>query len=301
MTDVLTRATAPVPSKDRPRRQGRRRVRRPLTPGRVATWIGLFGLAGAVGFPVYFMVLTSLRSPRDIYREPSLIPGELTLNNYADVLIDREFFLNLLNSFLVATTTTIVSVVLGVLAAYAISRLRFPGRGLAGASVLYSYLTPVVLLFVPLAVMVSLLSLGNTLPGLMLIYLTFTLPLSTWLILGYFRTFPTSLEEAALLDGAGRMRILWSILLPVSAPGVATAAVLTFTMAWNELFLALVFATGPEVRTAPVALQFLITGDVQRYGPIMAGAVIASIPVIVLYYYSQRWVVEGLGSGAVKG
>lgn len=296
--DVLTRATAPVTPKDRPRP---RRTRKPLTPGRVATWIGLFGLAGAVGFPVYFMVLTSLRTARDIYREPSLIPGALTLRNYVDVLIDREFYFNLLNSLLVATVTTAISVVLGVLAAYAISRLRFAGRGLAGASVLYSYLTPVVLLFVPLAVMVSLLNLGNTLPGLMLIYLTFTLPLSTWLILGYFRTFPASLEEAALLDGAGRMRILWSILLPVSAPGVATAAVLTFTMAWNELFLALVFATGPQVRTAPVALQFLITGDVQRYGPIMAGAVLASIPVIVLYYYSQRWVVEGLGSGAVKG
>jgi multiple sugar transport system permease protein len=296
--DVLTRATAPVTPKDRPRK---RRTRKPFTPGRVATWIGLFGLAGVIGFPVYFMVLTSLRSPRDIYREPSLIPGALTINNYVDVLVEREFYLNLLNSFLVASVTTIISVVLGVLAAYAISRLNFAGRGLAGASVLYSYLTPVVLLFVPLAVMVSLLNLGNTLPGLMLIYLTFTLPLSTWLILGYFRTFPASLEEAALLDGASRMRILWSILLPVSAPGVATAAVLTFTMAWNELFLALVFATGPDVRTAPVALQFLITGDVQRYGPIMAGAVLASIPVIVLYYYSQRWVVEGLGAGAVKG
>lgn len=293
---------APVPAAPPVARSGGApRRRAPLTPGRVATWIGLFGLAGVIGFPVYFMVLTSLRTPRDIYREPSLLPGTLTLNNYIDVLIKRDFFFNLLNSLVVASVTTVVSVVLGVLAAYAISRLRFAGRGLAGAAVLYSYLTPVVLLFVPLAVMVSLLNLGNTLPGLMLIYLTFTLPLSTWLILGYFRTFPVSLEEAALLDGAGRMRILWSILLPVSAPGVATAAVLTFTMAWNELFLALVFATGPQVRTAPVALQFLITGDVQRYGPIMAGAVVASIPVIVLYYYSQRWVVEGLGAGAVKG
>lgn len=279
----------------------RRRAFRPMEPGRVATWIGLFGLAAAIGFPVYFMVLTSLRTPRDIYREPSLIPGQLTLDNYADVLIDRSFYLNLLNSFLVAAVTTAFSVGLGILAAYAIARLRFRGRQLAGSAVLYGYLTPVVLLFVPLAVMVSVLNLGNTLPGLMMVYLTFTLPLSTWLILGYFRQFPDSLEEAALLDGASRMRILWSVLMPVSAPGIATAAVLTFTMAWNELFLALVFVTGREVRTAPVALQFLITGDVQRYGPIMAGAVVASIPVVALYYYSQRWVVDGLAAGAVKG
>lgn len=284
-----------------PRVKARRRVMRPMDPGRVATWIGLFGLAGMIGFPVYFMVLTSLRTPRDIYREPSLLPGSLTLDNYVDVLIDRTFYLNLLNSLLVAVVTTGLSVGLGILAAYAIARLRFRGRGMAGSAVLYGYLTPVVLLFVPLAVMVSVLNLGNTLPGLMLVYLTFTLPLSTWLILGYFRQFPTSLEEAALLDGAGRMRILWSVLMPVSAPGIATAAVLTFTMAWNELFLALIFVTGKDVRTAPVALQFLITGDVQRYGPIMAGAVVASIPVVALYYYSQRWVVDGLAAGAVKG
>jgi multiple sugar transport system permease protein len=247
------------------------------------------------------MVLTSFRTTRDIYREPSLLPGTLTLQNYEDVWVNREIWRNILNSLLVAGITTIISVILGTLAAYAISRLKFSGRGFAGGAVLYSYLTPVVLLFVPLAVMVSLLGLGNTLPGLMLIYLTFTLPLSTWLILGYFQSFPASLEEAARIDGAGRMQTLLRILVPVSAPGIATAAVLTFTMAWNELFLALVFVTGDEVRTLPVALQHLITGDVQRYGPIMAGAVIASIPIVILYYFSQRWVVEGIGAGAEKG
>jgi multiple sugar transport system permease protein len=276
-------------------------MRRYLTPGRAATWIGLFGLAIVVGFPIYFMVLTSFRTTRDIYREPSLLPGTLTLQNYEDVWVNREIWRNILNSLLVAGITTIISVILGTLAAYAISRLKFSGRGFAGGAVLYSYLTPVVLLFVPLAVMVSLLGLGNTLPGLMLIYLTFTLPLSTWLILGYFQSFPASLEEAARIDGAGRMQTLLRILVPVSAPGIATAAVLTFTMAWNELFLALVFVTGDEVRTLPVALQHLITGDVQRYGPIMAGAVIASIPIVILYYFSQRWVVEGIGAGAEKG
>lgn len=123
----------------------------------------------------------------------------------------------------------------------------------------------------------------------------------TWLVLGHFRDFPKDLEEAASLDGASRMRTLWSVLLPVSAPSIATAASLAFTMAWGELFLALTFVKGQEVMTAPVALQHLSTGDVQQYGQIMAGAVVSSIPVMVLYYIAQRWVVEGTSAGAFKG
>lgn len=280
---------------------GRQRFRAGIPPKRAAIWISLFGLAVVIGFPLYFLVLTSLRSPFDIYNSPSLLPGHLTLNNYQLVLITDGFWMNILNSAIVAVSTTVISVVVGTLAAYALTRLRFAGRSIVSGFVLYGYLTPVVLLFVPLSVVIALLHLGDSLIGLVFIYLSFTVPLSTWLILGYFRAFPLAVEEAARIDGASRMQILWRIMLPVSSPGIATAAVLTFTMAWNELFLALVFVTSPGSRTLPVAIQYLITGDVQQYGPMMAGAVLASIPVVALYYFAQRWVVNGLGAGAVKG
>jgi multiple sugar transport system permease protein len=157
------------------------------------------------------------------------------------------------------------------------------------------------LLFIPLSVIIANLKLGNSLHGLIFVYLTFSTPLSTWLLMGFFRSIPADLEEQALVDGATRLQTLFRILLPLSAPGIIAVSVLTFTSAWNELLLALIFITSPEKQTVPVALQYLITGDVFRWGLIMAGSVTAAIPVMVLYYLSQRFVVQGLSAGAVKG
>lgn len=268
---------------------------------RLGNFLGLALLVLVVVPPVYYMVIVSLKPRPAIYRTPSLLPQRSSLDNYVKVLVEANFLRNILNSLVVGLATTLIALILGTLAAYAIARLRFPGRALASQLILLSYLTPLVLLFIPLSVVVAALGLGNTLAGLVVVYLTFSVPLCTWLILGHFRDFPTDLEEAASLDGATRLRTLWSILLPVSAPAIATAASLAFTMAWGELFLALTFVKGQDVMTAPVALQHLSTGDVQQYGPIMAGAVVSAIPVMVIYYIAQRWVVEGTSAGAFKG
>ena len=131
--------------------------------------------------------------------------------------------------------------------------------------------------------------------------MTFAAPLSTWMLMGFFRGIPPDLEEQAMVDGASRLGSLFRILLPVAAPGLAAVSVLTFTGAWNELLLALILTTSRDIRTVPVALQYLITGDVFRWGLIMAGAVASAVPVMILYYFSQRFVVQGLGAGAVKG
>jgi multiple sugar transport system permease protein len=264
------------------------------------TRIGLFFMTILIGFPVYFMVTVSLKRPRDIYREPSLLPTNTTFDNYVQ-LFQQGFMRNLVNSFTVAAGTTVVSLILGVLAAYAIARLRFPGQAAVGKLILMSYLTPLILLFIPLSVVIQQLNLGDSLLGIAIVYLAFTVPLSAWFLLGFFRSLSPDIEEAAFLDGANLLQTLRYVVIPVSAPGIATAAILTFTMSWSELFLALVFLTSPQSQTIPVALQDIIKGDVQNYGLVMAGAVVATIPVLVLYYLTQRWVISGVAAGATKG
>ena len=269
--------------------------------GKLVTY-GLLGLlAVVVLFPIYYMVLISLKLPRDIYRTPSLWPVGATLKNYVDLLTTQHFLVNIRNSLVVAGAATVVSVFVSCLAAYSLVRLKYRYRGWIGRLILLSYLTPASLLFIPLSVIVARLQLGNTLHGLILIYLTFAAPLSTWLLMGFFRSIPADLEEQAMVDGARRLQALYRIVLPLSAPGLVAVSVFTFTGAWNELLLALIFTTSPDIRTVPVALQYLITGDVFRWGLIMAGAVTAAVPVMVLYYLAQRFMVQGLAAGSVKG
>lgn len=261
----------------------------------------LFSLALFIIFPIYFMFIISLKRPADIYRKPSLLPVNPAVVNYQQLLGDLGFVTNIGNSLLIATATTILSVLLAIFAAYSLVRLRYRGRRWVGRLILFSYLTPASLLFIPLAVIIARLRLGNTLHGLVLVYLTFSTGLSTWLLMGYFRAIPPDLEEQAMVDGATRLGALFRVLLPVSAPGIVAVSVFTFTAAWNELLLALIFITSPDLRTVPVALNYLITGDTFRWGLIMAGAVASAVPVMILYYLAQRFVVQGLTAGSVKG
>ena len=273
-----------------------------LGPGQKVLVYGLLGLlALTVLFPIYYMVLISLKLPKDIYRTPSLLPVGATLKNYVDLLTAQNFLVNVRNSLVVAGAATVVSVSISCLAAYSLVRLKYRYRSWIGRLILFSYLTPASLLFIPLSVIIARLGLGNTLHGLILIYLTFAAPLSTWLLMGFFRGIPADLEEQAMVDGARRLQALFRIVLPLSAPGLVAVSVFTFTGAWNELLLALIFTTSPDIRTVPVALQYLITGDVFRWGLIMAGAVTAAVPVMVLYYLAQRFMVQGLAAGSVKG
>src|SRR4029450_3085481 len=232
-------------------------------------------LALVILFPIYYMVIISLKLPRDIYRLPSLLPVRPTLQNYADLLGRDEFLVNILNSLIVAGLTTVVSVAISCMAAYSLVRLKYRFRTVVGRLILFAYLTPSALLFIPLSVIVAQLRLGNTLHGLIFFYLTFAAPLSTWLLMGFFRSIPPDLEEQAMVDGATRVQAMTRVLLPLSAPGLIAVSVFTFTGAWNELLLALIFITSPERQTVPVALQYLITGDVFRWGFIMAGSVVA--------------------------
>ncbi len=269
--------------------------------GRILTYAALVIAVLIVMFPVYWMITTSLKPPRDIVRTPSLWVQVFTLDNYRILLDDKGFLLNVRNSLLVAGTVTVISLIISSFAAYSLMRFRYRFRGLIGRLILFAYLTPTSLLFIPLSILMARLNLGNSLYGLILVYLTFSLPLATWLLSGYFRSVPRELEEQGMIDGLSRMGSLLRIVLPLSAPGLAAVAIFTFTGAWNELLLALVLITSDSQRTAPLALNYLITSDVLPWGPLMAGAVLSSLPLMILYFLAQRFMVQGMTAGSVKG
>jgi multiple sugar transport system permease protein len=252
-------------------------------------------------FPIYWMVITSLKLPREIFRVPSLWPQVITGANYRILIEDKDFLVAIRNSFVVASSVTLISLVVASLAAYSMVRFRYRFKGLIGRLILFAYLTPTSLLFIPLSILIARLQLGNTLHGLIFVYLTFSLPVSTWMLQAYFAAVPRELEEQGMIDGLSRLGALFRIVLPLSAPGLAAVAIFTFTAAWNELLLALVLITSESRRTAPLALNYLITSDVLPWGPLMAGAVLSSIPLMVLYFVAQRFIVQGMTAGSVKG
>jgi multiple sugar transport system permease protein len=283
----------------RSRREGSQRRTKLITT--VGTYVILVCVVALILFPIYWMVITSLKLPREIFRLPSLWPDVFTSQNYRKLINEDDFLVNIKNSLIVACSVTLISLCISSFAAYSVVRFRYRFKGVIGRVILFAYLTPTSLLFIPLSIIMARLNLGNSLKGLILVYLTFSLPLSTWLLQGYFRGVPRELEEQAMVDGSTRMGALFRILLPLSAPGLAAVAVFTFTGAWNELLLALILITSESNRTVPLGINYLITSDVLPWGPLMAGAVLSSLPVMILYFLAQRFMVQGMTSGSVKG
>lgn len=254
-----------------------------------------------VSFPFYFMVLTSLRSQKDVYNKATMLsPTNLIFDNYATVINGSNMQVWLTNSIIVGVASSAVALVIGVLAAYSLARLRFWGSNTLAKSVLFMYLIPSSLLFIPLYIIISNLKLLNTLWAMILAYQTFNVPFTTWMLLGYFRTIPAELEEAALIDGCTRMGVLARIVLPLSAPGIVTAFIFSFTNSWNEFLYAVVMAQRSELRTLPVGIYSFQIADILLWGQIMAAAIIATVPVLALYMLVQRFVVQGLTAGSVK-
>jgi multiple sugar transport system permease protein len=266
----------------------------------IMTAAGLFFCFWTLG-PIYWIVATSLKTEVQVYREPSLIPTAVTLASYQTILFKSNFLLYMRNSLEVAVSTTLLSMVFGSAAAYAIARLRFNGRSLIARSIVVSYLVPGGLLFISLFEILTELHLTDSLSGLMLAYLSFTLPFCTWLMIGYFRSISVELEEAALVDGCSRVRALLHIVLPLTVPALVVVALFSFTQSWNEFLYALIFISRDSQKTFTVGLIGLIQGDTLPWGPMMAAASLGMIPPMIIYVVSQRWVVSGLAAGSVKG
>lgn len=269
--------------------------------GRVLMYATLIAAVIIVLFPVYWMLTMSVKPPREILRSPSLWPQTFTLENFRVVLYDEGLLINIRNSLIVSICVTMISVFIASFAAYSILRFRYRFRGLIGRLILFAYLTPTSLLFIPLAALMAQLGLGNSIFGLIIVYLTFALPVSTWLLQSYFRSVPRELEEQAMIDGLSRIGALIRIVLPLSAPGIAAVSIFTFTGAWNELLLALVLITDADKQVVPVALSQMIASDLPPWGPLMAGAALSSVPLMILYFVAQRFMVQGLTGGGVKG
>ena len=262
---------------------------------------GATGLVLLTAFPLVWMALASVVPESRLFEASSLWRGPFVLDHYRALFGERNFHIPIRNSLIVAGTTTVLAVTLGGVCAYALARLRFRGRYLMLAFVLAVSMFPQISLVAPLYLLLREAGLINTYPGLVLPYLTFAMPLTIWLLVGYFRQLPADLEEAAALDGAGRMRTLVEIVAPLAWPGIATTAILTFVYCWNEFLFALSFTLGPERHTVPVAIA-LFRGQYQvPWGQILAAAVVATAPVLVLVAMFQRRITQGLTSGAVKG
>jgi multiple sugar transport system permease protein len=273
-------------------------------PRRMATvYIPLAIFIIVLLFPFYWMAVTTFKPNDELYNFKAHNPfwiSSPTLANVNKLLFQTDYPAWLWNTMLVATSATFLSIFASVLAAYAITRLRFKGAQTVGLLIFLAYLVPPSILFIPLATMVYGLELYDTPWALILTYPTFLIPFCTWLLMGYFKSIPYELEECALIDGATRVQILWKITLPLAVPGLISAGIFAFTLSWNEFIYALAFISSSEEKTVPVGvLTQLVEGDVYHWGALMAGALLGSLPVAVLYSFFVEHYVSSL-TGAVK-
>ena len=253
-------------------------------------------------FPFYWMTVTSFKSEEQMRSLVSMFwPSPFATENYSQLLGKTDFVAWFKNSVIVSVSSTLLATAIGTIGAYALARLRFLGRAFMASAVLITYLVPPSILFIPLYAQIRNLGMADSLTGLIAAYPSFTVPFVTWLLMGYFESIPEELEEAAMIDGATRFGAFYRIVLPLAAPGLLAAGLYAFTQAWNEFLYALVFITNVKLRTLPVGLSSFITGDVYGWGYLMAGAVLTTLPVIAAYIYLQKYMVEGLTAGSVKG
>jgi multiple sugar transport system permease protein len=255
-------------------------------------------------FPFYHMTLTSLKQDRELYDRhavPLIIRQAPTLEHYTKLIWETEFLTWTKNSLLVTILATTASVAIGTVAAYALARLKFFGVNFLGTGIFVTYLVPTTLLFLPLAQVVNWVGLGDSKWALVLTYPTFLVPFCTWLLMGYFRTVPKEVEECAMVDGATRIQALWRIVLPIAVPGLVCATLFAFTLSWNEFIYALTFTSSSEQITASVGVTTeLIRGDIYFWGELMAGAILGSVPIVILYVFFLDYYVSGLTAGAIK-
>jgi multiple sugar transport system permease protein len=255
-------------------------------------------------FPFYWMLVTSLKPNQELYnaRIFPLVVYSPTLEHYIGLLTQTRFLSWTANTLLVAVVTTAISLTLGTMAAYPLARLNFPGAAVIAIAIAATYLVPQTLLFIPMADLINRLGLVNSLWSVIITYPTFLIPFCAWLLMGYFKTVPRELEEAARIDGAGRFQAMLRIVLPLSVPGLLSAGIFAFTLSQNEFLYALIFLTRSEIRTVPVAaIAELIRGDVFFWGQLMAAALLGSIPVAIIYSFFVEHYVAGLTAGSVKG
>jgi multiple sugar transport system permease protein len=266
----------------------------------IATYLALILFVLWTIIPFVWMILASLKTNKEIYQDFTIVPKSLYFGHYVS-LLGGKFSIWMRNSAEVSIAATALSITLGSIGAYAITRLRFAGRRVIALGLVCTYLIPQALLFIPLFQVVAGLGLSDTVGALILVYPTITLPFCTWLLMSYFKSIPLELEEAALIDGCNRLGVLWRIVLPLSTPALVVVCLFSFTQAWNEFLYALVITNSIATRTVTVGLTQMLGEDVFYWGQMMAGALITALPPVIMYTLAQRLVIKGLVVGGVKG
>ncbi len=276
---------------------------RRLTARIVFIHLPLLGFFLFLLFPFYWMLITSLKPDAELYNlkiNPLWVQIP-TLDHFRQLLLRTHFLRWLWNTMFISVASTVLSLGASLFAAYAVQRLRFRGSASLGIAIFLSYLVPPTILFIPLAAIIFRLKLWDTPWALILSYPTFLIPFCTWLLMGYFKSIPKELEECAMIDGATRFQTFCRIILPVSLPGVVSAMIFAFTLSWNEFLYALAFTSDTLNKTVPVGVVTeLVRGDVYHWGPLMAGALLGSVPVALVYSFFVEHYVAGL-TGAMKG
>lgn len=271
--------------------------------GTVLMYAALAAFLLFLGFPLLWLLSASFKSTGELNSlAVNLIPAEWDFSNYTTALERQNLITAAGNSLLVSVATMVITVLLSMPMAYALARLKGRLRAAGTVWILTSQVFPTILIIIPLFLVLRSINLNDTLFGLILVYVTFTLPFTLWMLQGYVAAIPAELEEAGEMDGASRLTILRTIILPLLAPGLVATAMFTFVSAWNEFFLALVLLQSPELYTLPIALRSFLGAEGQtQLGPLAAGAILATIPSLIIFGILQKKLTGGMLAGAVKG
>lgn len=271
--------------------------------GRSLAYVWLTLLAVLAAFPLYWMVVSAFKSPGELSSGSiRLLPKQPTLHYYSRVFNEFGFHRNLLNSLAVALSATLIAIAIASLAAYGIVRYfdrTRKGKAMTRVLIL-TYMFPTILLAIPYSVIIGSLGLSNTKLGLVLTYLSFSTPFAVWMLIGFFRTVPREVEEAAMVDGASHFRVFYNIALPIAAPGVVATAIYTFINAWNEFLFALILTNSTQKMTVSVALYSIAGGEILDWGDMMASSVLVIVPSVIFFLLIQKKIAGGLAQGSIK-
>lgn len=299
----MSAASIPLGRADKRPRRNREMADVHHLASRIMLYLLAFTAVSVVGFPLFWMIICSFKPGSELYLvPPTFLPREWTFQNYRDLFVQTNFVTYFANSLIVAGGSTLLSLVIGGLGAYSLSRFKFFGIAAFANVALVCYMLPEVLLVLPLYIYVVKLGLADTLVSLIIANTAFTLPLALWFMRSYFNAIPISLEESAMIDGCTRLQAMMRITVPLALPGVISVGVFAFNHSWNEFLFALVFTSSETKKTLPLGLATWIGQDnIYSWGMLLAGAVLVTIPVVLFYLLVQRKLVVGLSEGGTKG
>ncbi|MCE1174406.1 MAG: carbohydrate ABC transporter permease [Propionibacteriales bacterium] len=268
---------------------------------KIAILIGLVIGALYAGLPVLWMLSSSFKQNTDIFANPpQLIPSNPTLEAYTAIFTDPVKVRFFLNSYFVSLSVTLLTLVVAVLAAYALSRYEFPFKRALNMVIVSVQAVPPITLLIPYFGLIMFLGLYNSYPGLILTYMVFTLPYAIIMMTGYFNTLPRELDEAVKVDGGSSWTALWRVLVPISVPGLVSVGIYTFMIAWNEYLFALTLTKTPDMRTVPIGIQLLMGQHSYEWNQMMSMSILGCIPILLLFLFFQRYFIGGMTAGAVK-